>query len=142
MSDFFLDFRSEQHRNLTKVADQLKFSSDLQKTMLNKKDFGLVVTQNGDQTLWAPSYASNGSFVLIAGRPAFDESEWKMAEKVEIKGGLAARIVHNRYQKQGISGIGGISGSWAIILFDNNQKTLYLVTDCCGAFPCGSTYRA
>ena len=135
MSDFLLDFRPPHRRSLDRVAQQLRFSEDAQATVLDEATFGLVITQTGDAALWAPYRATSGSWAAVAGRPAFEETDWGSAAAKAGIGGLASKIVLERYERLGVAGIEGLNGNCVAFVHDAGRRLLHVVTDCCGVFP-------
>lgn len=135
MGDFLIDFRPLIGRSLKRVADQLRFADDTRVVMLDETAFGLVVTYTGETALWAPYRAADGTLIAVVGRAAFDEVEWESATGAEGSGGLAAKVVYQRYRRSGVNGLEQISGNCAIVVYDAIQGLVHLVTDCCGAFP-------
>ena len=134
MSDFFLDFRHGESSPLKRVAERLRFFEDTASAIVADRRFGMVVTYTGDEALWSPYRGETDVLVAVAGRPVFDEHEWE-AERSEGAGGLASRIIHDRYEQHGVSGIQSLNGCCAVIVCDRPRGLVHLVTDCVGGFP-------
>jgi asparagine synthetase B (glutamine-hydrolysing) len=97
--------------------------------------FGLVVTQTGDEALWAPHRDHSGSVVAVAGRVVFDDADWDEATTLQGSGGLAARIVYARYRECGATALDRLNGNFAVVVYDAAGRRVHLVTDYCGVFP-------
>jgi asparagine synthetase B (glutamine-hydrolysing) len=135
MSDFLLDCRPHARRDLAQAADFLAFADDTQAVVIDRPGFGLVITQTGDASLWAPHCASDGSFVAIAGRVAFDDDQWEAARRIPGCGGLAAKVIFDRVQSRGTKGLEQVNGNCAVITYDAPTERVHLVTDVCGMLP-------
>jgi asparagine synthetase B (glutamine-hydrolysing) len=139
VSDFLLDMRPEFLRALNGAAEQLRFGDRTTAAIIDRRDFGLVITFSGDAALWAPHHSSGGSFVAVAGRPVFDEEEWEEGWAVAGSGGLAAKIIDAQYQAHGVSALDRVNGNCVVIVHDAARRQLHLVTDRCGVFPAFET---
>lgn len=135
MSDFLLDFRSHGQRQTTDAAGRLKFTAATQAAVFDELAFKLAITQTGDSDLWSPFRAPDGTLVALAGRAAFEEADWRAAGAVPGPGGLAAKVLYQRYQRAGPAGLESTSGNCVVLLFEPSSRTLHLVTDCSGVFP-------
>ena len=135
MSDFLLDLRPQGCRTLQRAAEGLRFAEDTKCVVIDRPAFGLVVTQTGDQALWAPYCSPTGLLVAVAGRPVFDADDWDAARTAEGSGGLAAKIIYNRFQNAGAEALAKMNGNCAIVVYDGPAQRVHLVTDVCGVFP-------
>lgn len=135
MGDFLLDFRPPGQRQTTDTASRLKFTAATRLAVFDEPAFHLTIAQTGDSDLWSPYRAPDGTLVALAGRAAFDEAEWQAAVAVPGPGGLAAKVLFQRYQHAGPAGLDSISGNAVVLLFEPRCRALHLVTDCSGVFP-------
>jgi len=103
--------------------------------VIDRPEFGLVVSQTGNPAIWAPYCAESGSLAAFAGRPVFDESDWLAARLDSGAGGWAAKIATRRLDEEGEPSVERLNGNSALVALDGTRHILYLVTDCCGVFP-------
>jgi len=95
----------------------------------------LVATHQGDDALWAPYCDGEGLVVAVAGRPAFDASEWDAARTSDRPGGLAAIAIASRVRASGPGALESLNGNFAAVVADVPAQRIYLVTDPCGVMP-------
>jgi asparagine synthase (glutamine-hydrolysing) len=113
----------------------LQFAQDVKPTVLDHAAFGLVLTYTGQSELWAAYTAPDGSVFAVAGITALEDSEWREAETVPGTGGLAAKALFRRYQKDGVQALEQVNGNCVLFAYDAPHQRLHLVTDCSGVFP-------
>ena len=49
---------------------------------------------------------------------------------------MACKAIYQAYRERGIEGLTGLSGGFAIHVFDSRQNVYHLANDSGGAFPC------
>jgi asparagine synthase (glutamine-hydrolysing) len=135
MADFILDTRPESERAAARNVELLRFSPLLHVAKIGRAEFNLVLTWFGEQNLWSPFKAPNGSIYAVVGMVALDESEWQGAEQVGGNDGLAARVIAGRFETGGSTALEDISGNCAIVIYDAPRAKLYLRTDPAGVLP-------
>lgn len=134
MSDIF--FAAGLRCNIEGVAKHLCWTQQ-SKAWLGKLD-GLiwVATRIDSPVLWAPAYdAQSGIRAILGGRIAPEEADWKAAEGLPYEGGLASRLVIDRWLKGGTRAIEAMNGSAQIIIIDERQCKLHVWTDRVGFYP-------
>lgn len=135
MSDFLLDLRPPDKRSLERVASRLRWVDDGGVEVYDRHAFGLVIAYTGDPVYWAPFRSADSTVVAVAGRLAFDETDWDAASSIERGGGLAAKAVYARYERDGAAALESLNGNFVVIVCDEARRQLLLATDYCGAFP-------
>ena len=89
-----------------------------------------------DETHWGPAWDSaSRTRVLLEGRFALEEAEWKEAEGLPYEGGLAARLILARWLRGGAGAIETFNGSGAAIVIDERTGHVHLWTDRLGFYP-------
>lgn len=95
-----------------------------------------IVTRVDAPKLWAPAYdPQSGVRALIGGRIAPDEAEWKVAEGLPYEGGLACRILIERWLQGGKQAVQALNGGALIVVIDERKRTLHVWTDRMGFYP-------
>jgi hypothetical protein len=136
MSDFFLDFRPATQRDPDRAASFLKFFPDFQVFRIDEAGFSLVLTRCDDEAIWSPYRSTDGRVLIaIAGQIAPENSEWEQAKHVPGSGGLACKIIYQKYCESGLRALEHFNGSYVIILYDAQSGNVFLVGDRCGMFP-------
>lgn len=135
MSDIF--FSAGFHVEINQVIAQLSWTK-LTKGW-HKQSFGLtlVSTRLDDEKHWSPAYDPNSNlYAVVAGRFAFNESEWLASEHLPFKGGLAARLVLDGWlNKGGSRAIERLNGAGVAIILDEKNRKIHLWTDRMGTYP-------
>jgi asparagine synthase (glutamine-hydrolysing) len=76
-----------------------------------------------DPLLFGPaSDPATGIRVLSSGRPACDEPDWRRAEGLPFDGGLANRLLVEKYLQGGAEVLGGLNGSCAVVVWDPRSR--------------------
>jgi asparagine synthase (glutamine-hydrolysing) len=95
-----------------------------------------LITRVDASELWAPAYDPQSNVrALLGGRFAPEEAEWKLAEGLPYEGGLACRIVINRWLNGGARAVQAINGGALIAVIDERERTLHAWTDRMGFYP-------
>lgn len=134
MGDFFLDFRAREERGQAgeKAAALLRFCEDSKAIVFEENLFSLVLSSVDEPGLWGPgefSTPKGNILVAVVGRPAFDEEQWRAAEKIEGRGGLVSKAILKLYLDQGVDGLGSLNGHFIAVVADRAEGTLHLATD-------------
>src|SRR5438552_17901922 len=96
MSGFFLGLSDRD--GLDEVCRKLCFAPDAVVDSVTCGKLLAVVSRVDSLSLWGPAKDPvSGVSVLLAGRIAFDETEWKKAEALTYQGGLACRLLLARW---------------------------------------------
>lgn len=136
MSDFFIDFRPATERDPGRAASLLKFFPDFQVFRIDEAAFTLVLTRCDAEAIWSPYRSEDGRILIaLAGRIAPENHEWEQARHVPGSGGLACKIIYQKYCERGLRALEGFNGSYVIILYDTQAGKVRLVGDRCGMFP-------
>lgn len=136
MGDFLVDLRPPAGRQLSLAAEHLRFESRYRTSAWEQDDAGVAFSSNDDPGLWDPyQVPGEGSLVVLAGRIDLEESAWRRAEAEPGPGGLAARHIWACYQREGRSALEGLSGNFAVLVWDRPRRQLHVVSDPCGMLP-------
>lgn len=99
-------------------------------------DLTWVVTRVDDPTLWSPAYdRQSGVRALLGGRIAPEEAEWVAAEELPYEGGLACRLIIDRWLKGGAKAVQALNGGAQIVIIDERKAVMHTWTDRMGFYP-------
>lgn len=137
MGEFFLHIGKKPHFDIEAIGHALKHFQDFSVYALCEEEVSIVLTSCDNPHLWSPFRSSSDRVsVFMVGRIALTEREWQQAGEEKGEGGLAGRWVHRLYRERGIAGFKDLNGAYTIIVIDQDNNTIHLVTDRCGTFQC------
>lgn len=119
------------------IADRIRdFDDEVERTVA-LGELTCLWTGVNDVEQWGPaSDPRSGNAVITSGRVSMDEAEWKRAEGLSrFEGGLASRILLERFEADGIEGVLRHNGPAAVLVWDNRTGRLHLLTDHMGYHP-------
>lgn len=76
-----------------------------------------------------------GVHVISGGRLVYSPADWQRASQLPFSGGLANRLVLEKYLKGGVDAVTPFNGAACIVVFDPRDNTLQLWTDQFGYYP-------
>lgn len=136
MGDFLIDFRSPEKRQIPKAAAFLRFFDDLHVEVVDRPEFGLVLTSPDEPRLWGSAWSVDGNvFVGLCGRVSLEQTEWDEANRGNGVGGLACKLIVQRYLEGGIKKVCELSGHFVLLVFDRSVSRFHIVTDRWGIAP-------
>lgn len=119
---------------LASVAAELQFG-DAETIIHNGSS--AYVWRDWDAARFGPAEdPQTGVMVLLSGRIALPRSEWSRAEDLPFKGGLAARVLLEKYLSGGVEAIVPFNGSAIVLIEDARSRTVTVWTDQFGYHPC------
>jgi len=136
MSDFYLDLRPADSRNVSQVRDHLRSLHRSKVVEWDGPRFSLLLSRGDDPVVWAP-YRCDAAQVTVAlsGRIALEPHEWETARAVNGSGGLACKAVFQSYRENGLGGLTSLNGNFTVLVCDETEGRVFIVTDRCGAAP-------
>jgi asparagine synthase (glutamine-hydrolysing) len=124
----------------TSASERLSFTKDTRRWVGDAGDVTFAVTRVDQPELWSPARDSQtGVQILLGGRVAFEESDWQRSETLPYEGGLAPRLLLQRWLRSPDEFAEGVNGAFGIVIHDPRDQTLHVFTDRLGVFP---FYRA
>jgi asparagine synthase (glutamine-hydrolysing) len=118
------------------IARQLSWTPQTKAWSHAAEELIWVVARVDDPILWAPAHdRQSGVWALLGGRITLDEAEWKAAEALPYAGGLACKLIIDRWLKGGASAIESLNGGAQITLINERERTLHVWTDRMGFYP-------
>jgi len=133
MSDLLL---SSKPIDTDALVNELKFTDNTHVISQQWPGLCAVSSRIGSDEIWqSASDAESGVSVAIGGRLAFEAADWAHAETLHYEGGLAARLVLERWLKQPETLPLWLNGGFAVAIHDPHHGELVLITDRLGAYP-------
>ena len=127
-----LGSRSDQ---LSPVADYMRFSNESEKRF-ESSSFSFVWLGHDREDHYAPATDPiTGVQVIVAGRLCWSSSQWKNAELFPFEGGLANRVLLDRYLKSGCDSVAPYNGAAMVCIWDPRDQICHLWTDQFGYHP-------
>lgn len=118
------------------VARQLCWTHFTKSWLASSPALTWAVTRVDDPVLWSPAYDKQSRVrALLGGRVAPAETEWAAAEELPYEGGLACRLVINRWLNGGAKAVEALNGGAQIVLIDERAKVMHVWTDRMGFYP-------
>jgi asparagine synthase (glutamine-hydrolysing) len=133
VSAFFLT--TVDGENLEALASSLSFTRS--PNVANSRGaVSYVVIRPDSKDLWGPAFDSeSGLQVLLGGRVAFEEEEWRRAKQLPFQGGSAAKLILNSWLSQGENAVSTMNGPFGVVIIDARERRLHLLTDRMGIYP-------
>ncbi len=93
--------------------------------------------RHDDPARWAPAFdPSNNRHAFLVGRIALEADQWQAARNLSIEGGLACRWILELTRNLPKEEWGpAFNGNFGVIIWEEEQQRLHLITDRCGATP-------
>lgn len=118
------------------IEAQLRWTQNTRAWSGQSDGLNWIVTRVDSTDLWSPAWdATSRTRALLAGRFAFDEADWLLAERLPYEGGLAARLILHRWLKNGSDAIAQLNGAGMAVIVDEARRDMYIWTDRMGFYP-------
>jgi asparagine synthase (glutamine-hydrolysing) len=118
------------------LVKALSFTPHSVATTGEESGASFVVTRVDDLALWGPARDDkSGLQVLLGGRIALEEAEWKRAESLPFAGGLACRWILDAWLNRREQFAATLNGAFLVVVIDPREKRLHVFTDRLGVFP-------
>ncbi len=131
MSSIFITTDSQIDANA--VADAFAFSQYNYSVSGTACNVTYVSSRVDQKTLWAPAMHAQ-TLVLLGGRIALEDSDWKSAEAFSCEGGLASKWILEKWLVSRSQLLKQLNGNFLIAIIDDRAKELHVITDPMGAF--------
>lgn len=120
----------------TSLERRLVTTSRARRLSDRKETFAYAVARLDDPELWFPAENQrNGRMVILGGRIALSAAEWDAAERLALKGGLAARHLLNQWDSNKTGAVPTFNGAAVAVFLDPMAGIGYLRTDRIGCAP-------
>jgi hypothetical protein len=119
---------------LENVARELQFGAS--ETIIQNGASGFV-WNDWDAERFSPAKDPiTGTQVIISGRLALSREQWRHAKSLPYSGGLASRIILERYLSSGVAAVAPFNGAAVVIVEDKQKQKVTIWTDQFGYHPC------
>jgi asparagine synthase (glutamine-hydrolysing) len=133
MSGLLLGREPNLHRDW---ARKLAFTANTRSAPLDWGPLSGTVTRVDDLSMWGPaSDPLSGIGVALCGRVAFDEAIWRQAEHLPFEGGLACRLILEKWLSSPEQITDYLNGAFCVLIHDPRTHQTHLFTDRLGAYP-------
>lgn len=134
MSDFLISLG--RFLDLDAAARRLRWNGRATAWSDASEEVAWLVSRVDDGALWGPARDPQaGLTAIVVGRLALEEQEWVEAERLREQGGLASRLVLDRWHTRGAAGVQALNASGLIVIIDQPNRRLHLWTDRLGFAP-------
>lgn len=112
----------------------MRFGGENERRHVGEFSYAWLSHDNADQ--FAPAIdPATGVQVIVGGRLAWSRSQWQRAERLPYKGGLACRLILERYLEHGDRAVVPYNGAAALLVWDPRSRSAHLWTDQFGYHP-------
>jgi asparagine synthase (glutamine-hydrolysing) len=133
MSGLLIGWEPDLHRDWAK---KLAFTASTGSTPLDWEALSGTITRVDDLALWGPaSDPLSGVSVALGGRVAFDEAIWQKAGNLPYKGGLACRLILEKWLSSPEQITDYLNGAFCVLIRDPREHQTHLFTDRLGIYP-------
>jgi hypothetical protein len=134
MAGLYVILGKASEDRLKRIGKYLRHSSENEVSESGDVSFIWLAFDSAER--FAPAHDPHTQVrVISAGQLVYPESEWKKASLLPFQGGLANRIVLERYLSGGTNAVAPFNGAACIVIWDPRNTTLHTWTDQFGYHP-------
>jgi hypothetical protein len=134
MAGLYATFGHADKSRLEAVAKCLRFGGESESSLLGPLSYVWLSFDRPD--LFAPAHDPvSGIHVVAGGRLCWPASELRRAESLAFEGGLANRLLLEKFLARGPLGITPYNGAAAVLIWDPRTQDVHLFTDQFGYHP-------
>jgi hypothetical protein len=135
MAGLTVHIGSTDRERIWNAAGRLRFFEEATQ-VVTEPGFSAAWVGHDDPRLFGPANdPGTGVRVFSSGRTAWDEPDWRRAEGLLFQGGLANRLLVDRYLREGAEALDRPNGSCAVVVWDPRSRLVHLWTDHFGYHP-------
>lgn len=137
MAGIFAVLGSTDPERILAAARHLTFFPEEEVETSGETGFSFAWVGHGERSDFGPALdPATGVRVVSSGRVAWDEGDWKRAERMtSLVGGLSNRLVLAEYLAGGVAAVERHNGSAALLIWDPRTAEIHLLTDHFGYHP-------
>ena len=136
MSGLFVSSQLHQRDNLTSIAQDLTWKKESWRREFRLPNYCATISRFDRDHLWAPArdHKSDTTVILI-GRIALTDHEWRKAELLPYEGGVACKYILDGFLSRGEKCTSDINGTFGIVILREGDPKLTVITDRGGFCP-------
>ena len=131
---FYIDPNGINQQRLKSVADELLYGK--KQALTRTGPVGWVWVDDDPERFGPASDEETGITVVSSGRLVWPAQEWSRASDLPYRGGLANRLILERFLLRSSEGVTPYNGAACIVIDDPRDGTLHVWTDQFGYHPC------
>lgn len=134
MAGLYITFSDASSARLDPIANHMRHSSESECRFSGVVSYAWLGLDCADR--YSPAIDSRtGVRVITGGRLVYAPAQWQRAHSLPYSGGLANRLILEKYLKSGTDEIAPFNGAACVVIWDPRVKLLHLWTDQFGYYP-------
>jgi len=134
MAGLYVIFGDAESARLDAIADRMRFTNEAEHR--SQAGISYVWLGHDNEKQYSPAHdPETGVQCIVGGRLCWSRTDWKKAERLPYKGGLANRIILERYLLNGHKAVTPYNGAATIIIWDPRDSSVHIWTDQLGYHP-------
>ena len=134
MAGLYVILNAGTDQRLDSVGEFLRFSDENQQSHVGQVSY--VWLSHDPEDRFAPAWDPvTGVRAVVAGRLCWSAAQMSEAARLPYDGGIANRLILNRYLEQGATHVAPYNGAAMVVVWDPRDSTLHLWTDQFGYHP-------
>jgi len=128
---------SDEIEEPERTVSKMEFTEDSEVSKINCGGATILSSRVDDTKLWGhASDPQTGTKVILGGRVAFEEQKWKKSRELPYKGGLAPRLILDKFLNSNKENLyESLNGMFGVIIYDPVESQVHLITDRMGMYP-------
>ena len=134
MAGLYVIFGEADSARLDAVSKRMRFSNEIERRF--QSDISYVWLGHDKVELFGPaSDPKTGVQCVVGGRLSWSSSDWQVAERLPYRGGIANRMILERYLRNGSKSVAPYNGAATILIWDPRDRSIHIWTDQFGYHP-------
>ena len=134
MAGLYVIFGGVESVRLNAIADKMRFKNEAE--YRSRSGLSYVWLGHDNEKQYSPAEdPKTGVQCIVGGRLSWSGSAWQQAERLPYTGGLANRLILERYLQNGHKAVAPYNGAAIIIIWDPRDRSAHLWTDQFGYHP-------
>lgn len=116
------------------VANRMRLDDEAERRF--ESEFSYVWLSHDNEQRYAPAYdPRTGVHCVAGGRLSWPSETWQRAERLPYEGGLANRVILERFLANGAGAVAPFNGAAVVLIWDPRERVVHLWTDQFGYHP-------
>ena len=134
MAGLYAIFGNADPRRLDAVSERMRFGDESERRLAG--EVSCVWLGHDPEQRFAPAIdPATGVYVAVGGRLCWPADVWQRAEQLPYEGGVANRVVLDRFLKGGPNSVAPYNGAAMILIWDPRDRCAHVWTDQFGYHP-------